>query len=82
MSAFVPPIAPEEAEGALAAEYDEAIKRAGRIWGIVAIQSHNPASMRDSLAMYKTIMFGSSPLTRAQREMIAVVTSQVNECDY
>jgi len=30
MSAFVPPIPPEEAEGALAAEYDEAMKRAAR----------------------------------------------------
>ena len=82
MTAFVPPIPPEEAEGALAAEYDEAIKRAGRIWGVVAIQSHNAASMRDSMAMYKTVMFGRSPLSRAQREMIAVVTSQVNECVY
>ena len=82
MSVFVPPIPPEDAEGKLGAEYDEAIKRAGRIWGVVAIQSHNAASMHDSLQMYKTIMFGSSPLTRAQREMIAVVTSQVNECEY
>jgi len=82
VTAFVPPIPPEEAEGALAAEYDEAIKRAGRIWGVVAIQSHNAASMRDSMAMYKTVMFGRSPLSRAQREMIAVVTSQVNECVY
>lgn len=63
-------------------EYDLAVKRAGRIWGIVAIQSHNPEALRDSIRFYATLMFGESPLSRAQREMIAVVTSQVNECVY
>ena len=33
-------------------------------------------------ARNRTIMFGESPLTRAQREMIAVVTSQANDCFY
>jgi AhpD family alkylhydroperoxidase len=27
-------------------------------------------------------MFGESPLSRAQREMLAVVVSQVNHCKY
>lgn len=82
MSPFVEPISPGDAEGKLAEEYQEAVRRAGRIWGIVAIQSHNPTSMHHSLEMYKSIMFGRSPLTRPQREMIAVVTSQLNECTY
>jgi alkylhydroperoxidase family enzyme len=38
--------------------------------------------MRDSIRLYSSIMFGPSPLTRAQREMIAVVTSTVNQCHY
>ena len=78
----IDPIPPEEATGLLKREYDSATRRAGRIWGIVAIQSHNPAALRDSIRLYSTLMFGESPLTRAQREMIAVVTSQVNECPY
>jgi AhpD family alkylhydroperoxidase len=32
--------------------------------------------------LYGTLLFAESPLSRAQREMIAVVTSQVNECVY
>ncbi len=80
--AHVPPIPYDDAGPALRREYDSALRRAGRIWGIVAIQSHNPASLRDSIRMYSTIMFGESPLSRAQREMIAVVTSQVNDCVY
>jgi alkylhydroperoxidase family enzyme len=71
-----------ESEGLLRAELDEALRRAGRIWNIVAVQSQNPAALRDSIRLYATLMFGESPLTRAQREMLAVVTSQVNDCFY
>ncbi len=71
-----------EATGVTRREYDAATRRAGRIWNIVSIQSQLPDVMRDSMRLYSTIMFGASPLTRAQREMIAVVTSQVNECHY
>jgi len=62
--------------------YDAAMRRAGRIWNIVSIQCQLPEVMRDSMRIYQSIMFGPSPLTRAQREMIAVVTSQANDCHY
>lgn len=71
-----------EASGLTKQEYDAALTRAGRIWNIVSIQSQLPDVMRDSMRLYSSIMFGPSPLTRAQREMIAVVTSTVNECHY
>jgi alkylhydroperoxidase family enzyme len=63
-------------------EYDAARRRAGRIWNIVSIQSQLPEVMRDSMRLYRSIMFGPSPLSRAQREMMAVVTSQANDCHY
>ncbi|MDP9144257.1 MAG: carboxymuconolactone decarboxylase family protein [Actinomycetota bacterium] len=72
----------DEASGVTKLEYDAATKRAGRIWNIVSIQSQLPEVMRDSMRLYSSIMFGPSPLSRAQREMIAVVTSSVNECHY
>lgn len=72
----------DEATGVTEGEYASATRRAGRIWNIVSIQSQLPEVMRDSMRLYSTIMFGDSPLSRAQREMIAVVTSQVNECHY
>jgi alkylhydroperoxidase family enzyme len=68
----------DEATGVAKKEYDAAVRRAGRVWNIVSIQSQLPEVMR----VYSSIMFGSSPLTRAQREMIAVVTSNSNECHY
>jgi uncharacterized peroxidase-related enzyme len=32
--------------------------------------------------LYMAVMFGKSPLKRAQREMIAVIVSAANECEY
>lgn len=73
---------PDDATGVTRREYEAATRRAGRIWNIVSIQSQLPEVMRDSMRLYSSIMFGPSALTRAQREMIAVVTSTVNECHY
>lgn len=72
----------DETAGIARREYDAALRRAGRIWNIVSIQCQLPEVMRDSMRIYQSIMFGPSPLTRAQREMMAVVTSQANECHY
>ena len=72
----------DDAVGVVREEYDEAIRRAGRIWNIVSIQSQLPEVMRHSMRMYLSIMYGPSPLSRAQREMLAVVTSQTNDCHY
>ncbi len=73
---------PDEASGVTRKEYEKAMRRAGRIWNIVSIMSPHGEAMRDSMRLYGTLMFGDSPLSRSQREMIAVVTSQINECDY
>ena len=54
----------------------------GVVDNILRIHSHNPASAEAHLSLYKTLMFGRSPLSRVQREMIAVVVSQVNTCHY
>lgn len=72
----------EEATGTLKRQFDAALKRAGRVWNIVHIMSLNPEALRDSIRFYSTIMFGDSPLTRVQREMLATVTSCELDCHY
>lgn len=72
----------EETTGVARREYDAAMRRAGRIWNIVSIQCQLPEVMRDSMRLYQSIMYGPSPLSRAQREMIAVVASHKNDCHY
>lgn len=70
------------ATGLLRAEYDAAIARAGRVWQIVRAKSLNPPALKHSTALYSALMHGPSPLSRAQREMLAVVVSQANDCHY
>ena len=79
---YIELVAPDDASGVTKREYDKALARSGRIWNIVSVMSQNGEAMRDSMRFYGTLMFGESPLSRAQREMIAVVTSQANECGY
>lgn len=79
---YIKQISLEEATGFLKKLLDEAIERAGRVWHIVHVMSLNPRAMDASMKFYGTIMFGRSPLTRWQREMLAVVTSRANDCFY
>lgn len=71
-----------EAKGFLKRLFDQALERAGRVWRIVHVMSQNPRVMDASLKLYVAAMFGSSPLSRRQREMLAVVTSKANDCFY
>ncbi len=49
---------------------------------VLASHSLNEAALDAHLHLYRTIMFGPSPLTRAEREAIAVVVSAANDCHY
>ena len=72
----------DQAEGELRRQYDAAIRRAGRVWNIVKTMSPNPPVLKASMDLYLHVMHGASPLSRRQREMIAVVVSRVNGCHY
>jgi alkylhydroperoxidase family enzyme len=80
--AHIDKIHPDDATGLLRRIFEARTTAAGRLWEIVAVQSLNPETLRESMRMYGQVMFGESPLSRAQREMIAVVTSTANECHY
>lgn len=71
-----------EATGYLKQLLDAAIERAGRIWGIIHVQSLNPQSLDASTQLYLTVLRGDSPLSRVQREMLATVVSATNRCRY
>ena len=49
---------------------------------IIRIHGVHSRTMKHHYELYKELMRGRSPLTRAQREMIAVVVSVKNECHY
>ena len=80
--AYVRIIGEKEAEGTLARVYDAAMKRAGRIFNILKVQSQSPDALHACMSAYTVIMKGESALSRAQREMLAVVVSKINGCHY
>lgn len=49
---------------------------------ILKVHSLHPEALEAHLNLYETIMFGESGLSRTQREMIAVVVSSTNRCEY
>ncbi len=80
--AYIETISIEAATGDLRIEYDNAIRRSGKVWNILKIMSPNPEVLKASIGLYIQTMFGPSPLSRAQREMLAVVVSKANDCHY
>lgn len=80
--AWIEIISENEAEGDLAEQYSQLTEPWGGVDNILKIHSLNPESLRAHVLLYRTLMYGQSPLTRPQREMIAVVVSAANQCQY
>jgi len=82
-TAWIETIPEDEANDELKRAYQRsADQRTGNVDHIMKIHSLNPPSLIDHLHLYKTLMHGESPLSKAQREMIAVVVSAINRCEY
>ena len=71
-----------EASGLLEEQFAAALERSGRVWHIVEVMSLNPPVLRDSMALYGSVMTKASPLSRAQRELLATVVSSEVGCHY
>ena len=80
--AWIKIIDEQNAEGSLKEQYDKLIEPWGGVDNILKIHSLNPESLAAHVKLYKTLMYGKSPLRRTDREMIAVVVSAINQCHY
>ncbi len=80
--AYIRLVQDDEATGPLKQMFDAALGRAGRVFGIVRLMSRNPPVLQASMEMYKSTMFGKSPLSRFRRELLATVVSRANDCFY
>ena len=72
----------EESSGLLKKEYEKGMRRAGRIWNVLTSQSQTPEILKNSMNLYGSTMFGKSNISRFDSELLAVVTSISNECEY
>lgn len=72
----------DEAQGLLRWVYGFLRWTRGRVPNIVKTSSLHPRLLVTLGPLFRTLMEGPSPLTRAQRKMVAIVASKVNNCFY
>ncbi len=72
----------EEAEGKTKEVYDKIKDQRGKLSNIMKVQSLMPEAMDHHLNLYLSIMFKDRRLSREKCEMIGVVVSSINGCDY
>ncbi len=82
MGFWIKTVDPREATGPIKKIYDAAVSRSGKVFNIIRSMSLSHEQVRASMMMYQSCMFQDSGLSRGEREMIAVVVSQANECHY
>ncbi len=80
--AFIRQIAEQDATGPLKRVYDAATGREGTVAGIVKVMGLDPASLQGSMQFYISLMKRPNALKASQREMLAAVVSNVNDCYY
>ncbi|MGD9585063.1 MAG: peroxidase-related enzyme [Lysobacterales bacterium] len=79
---WIKEIPPEQAEGKLGEVYAELQKKRGKVANILQVHSLRPDALTAHLNLYMDLLFAPGGLSRRQREMIAVVVSRGNNCDY
>ena len=81
--AWIRTLGEEEAEPALADLYRTVRDpKTGRLDHILTIHSLHSEGLRAHFDLYRTVMTGTKTLRKVDRELIALVTSQINECHY
>lgn len=79
---FIKQIEEKDAEGKLKEYYSKLTGSRGKLSNIMKIHSLNPDSMMAHMDLYLKIMFGKTALKRDENELIAVIVSSINKCDY
>lgn len=80
--AWIKVVDEREATGGLQDAYTQVAAARGYVPNIVKLHSLSPALLRAHFAFYRELMFGTSELSRAERETIAVAVSAANNCHY
>ncbi len=80
--AYINTIHERDATGELATWYSRVGNPDGTVDNVMKVHSLNLDSLRSHFEMYTAAMHGPSPLSRAEREMVAVAVSRLNGCRY
>jgi len=79
---YVRTIAETDAEGTLAELYARGGNPDGTVDNVLKVHSLNPESLAAHLEVYISAMHRPSPLSRAEREIVATTVSRINGCGY
>ncbi len=80
---WIDTVAPDDAEAELAELYRQVLDpTSGQLDNIMRIHSLHPRGLAAHQEVYSAVMRPTPSLRRAEREMIALVVSQINECHY
>lgn len=82
MMPFIKVINEDEASGDLKKVYQQIGAARGKLSNIMKIHSLLPDTMIKHLDLYLSIMFSENNLSREVKEILAVVVSKNNKCDY
>ncbi len=81
--AWIDMVDEENAEGKLSKVYNDLTGSGkSKVANVLKVQSLNPELLEDHLNLYKTVMYAKSNISRKQREMIATIVSDTNDCYY
>ena len=81
--AWIQRVPDDEWSGDLAPLRDRVIDRdAQRIDNIMSVHSLNAASVAAHEAVYRSAMSGTKTLRKVERELIAYIVSDINDCHY
>ena len=80
--AYIQIIYETEAQGELADLYKRVGNPDGTVDNVMKIHALNPDSLRTHFEMYTASMHKPSPLSKAEREMVATEVSRLNGCNY
>lgn len=81
--AWIDTIREDEWDDQLAELYATLVDREhGRVDNIMQIHSLDPAAMEGHLGVYNAAMSGTRTLRKVERELIALVVSDINDCHY
>ena len=82
MTSWIRVIDEQEAQGKLKRILGTVREKRGSLSNVMKVHSLDPESIDLHMNLYLHLMYGRSAVTRQEREMIAVVVSLLNKCDY
>ena len=80
--AYIDTVADEDAVGKLSELYGRVRNPDGTLDNVLTIHSLNPPALEAHYEFYVRALRGESPLTRVERELVAVAVSVDNSCRY